>query len=895
VAQTPDVRVRLSAEGVDEVVNAMRRVQAEAKKTDGVKALQGAFSDLKSTLIGGLGIAAAVESLAELGKKSFENIVNIGLLSEKIGTSTEMLSVLSLAAKDVGVSQEQLGNGLIKLAKAQDQASQGSTKQVDAFKRLGISMQDVKSKDPGQLFVQIADRMGTFEGGAKKAAIAQVLFGKSGSDLIPVLNELANGGFQKVADKAHRMGLAMSQDVVDGAKRAHKALIDLGNIAEGVATQFLSGFAPAAADAMEQFGNAVAGEGGESAIGGMKKLGEYLGFLAKLIVAVFVSAGQIIGSYIGGIVEGVKHGIDQIKILGGGAITAISQYAQGDVVGAAATIVNTASLSKQRGAVGFDTAKSILTNLGGQLSKNFSNLTTSSDPIGHKPKAGGGTGDGNLTAIAKARLEFLKAQADNELAIMRTTNQLEGQENDRVYRDGLVSLQDYYDKRADLIDAETDAEIKNLQTKRDLIKKAPADDEAAQIKKQQELDAINAQITQKILERDGKIAANEDARFNAKKEHNLQEIELQEKIATAEGDRDQAAKLALDAEILKTEELLQKQGVAAEKIKEILDAVRSAGQGRVNFDISSQQGSRANNDLDLAKREIQRQADTGQINGLQAEAQILALEKDRITTLRAIGKSLTDNAAKSKDPALIQQAKDFNAAVDDIEASTNRVGIALAQMKNELAGEAKQAFTTFFVDASTGAKSFSQAFSDMAKSFEQSIAKMIAQLIELYLEMLLVHLLTPNATEDTGGGAVDMTGGLPGVSAFDSGGYTGDGGKFQPAGIVHRGEFVSDQETTRRYRPLLEMMHSGSMRGIRSSGGGSYAGGGYVGGGGAPVQVNIDTQGQPASQTQRQGPDGRAIIDVVIGQVAADIASGGKVHRAIENTYGVRRAGVKRV
>ena len=32
---------------------------------------------------------------------------------------------------------------------------------------------------------------------------------------------------------------------------------------------------------------------------------------------------------------------------------------------------------------------------------------------------------------------------------------------------------------------------------------------------------------------------------------------------------------------------------------------------------------------------------------------------------------------------------------------------------------------------------------------------------------------------------------------FSSGGYTGDGGKYEPAGIVHRGEYVVNSETTR--------------------------------------------------------------------------------------------------
>ncbi|MCP5743427.1 hypothetical protein NL353_26925, partial [Klebsiella pneumoniae] len=33
---------------------------------------------------------------------------------------------------------------------------------------------------------------------------------------------------------------------------------------------------------------------------------------------------------------------------------------------------------------------------------------------------------------------------------------------------------------------------------------------------------------------------------------------------------------------------------------------------------------------------------------------------------------------------------------------------------------------------------------------------------------------------------------------FSSGGYTGPGGKYQPAGIVHKGEYVFDQASTNR-------------------------------------------------------------------------------------------------
>lgn len=408
MAQTPDVRVRLSAEGVQEVIAAMKRIQDEAKKTDGVKALQKGFADLRNEMLGGLGVAAAVAGIVEMGKKAMENTVAIGLMSQKVGTTTETLSVLTVAAEDASVSQEDLFNGIQKLAKAQDQAAQGSTKQVDAFKRLGISIKDIKANDPGQMFVLVAQKLSQVESGSARAAIAQTLLGKSGANLIPVMKELANGGFEQVQAKAQRMGLVLSDDTVKSIEKAHAALIDLGHIAEGVATQFEAGFLPKAADAMEQLGTAISGDG----VNGMKKLGEYVGEVANYIAYVFVVTGHIIGAQFAAIITAIQTQFESLKILGSGAIDFIKKAATGDIFGAATSAKLTARDFGRSQAGGFAGIKGIYSGLEDQLITDYTNYQNPTPAIGDgkKPKGSGGDA-GNLTAIAKARAAFLEAQA----------------------------------------------------------------------------------------------------------------------------------------------------------------------------------------------------------------------------------------------------------------------------------------------------------------------------------------------------------------------------------------------------------------------------------------------------------------------------------------------------
>lgn len=68
-------------------------------------------------------------------------------------------------------------------------------------------------------------------------------------------------------------------------------------------------------------------------------------------------------------------------------------------------------------------------------------------------------------------------------------------------------------------------------------------------------------------------------------------------------------------------------------------------------------------------------------------------------------------------------------------------------------------------------------------------------------------------------------------AGFADGGYTGDGGKYEPAGIVHAGEFVFTKEQTRRAGVANLYAMAGALAG--------YANGGFVN----PLKQLVETQG----------------------------------------------------
>ncbi|OKW50819.1 phage tail tape measure protein [Escherichia coli] len=116
------------------------------------------------------------------------------------------------------------------------------------------------------------------------------------------------------------------------------------------------------------------------------------------------------------------------------------------------------------------------------------------------------------------------------------------------------------------------------------------------------------------------------------------------------------------------------------------------------------------------------------------------------------------------------------------------------------------------------------------RSFTRSVLSMMT---EILLKQAMVGIVGSIGSAIGGavGGGASASGGTAIQAAaaklhFATGGFTGTGGKYEPAGIVHRGEFVFTKEATSRIGVgnLYRLMRG-------------YATGGYVGGTGSPAQM----------------------------------------------------------
>lgn len=147
----------------------------------------------------------------------------------EIAAHGDKTGVLSLKLKELNNT----------LATQQDSLKQSA----DSFGKLGISTVDSagKQKDFNTILFEVADKFKTLPDGIDKSQIAMDLFGRSGKDMIKVLN-LGSAGIQDLEKQADALGLTLNantigkiNDLVESQKKM-KEQTDAIKIAVGTAT-----------------------------------------------------------------------------------------------------------------------------------------------------------------------------------------------------------------------------------------------------------------------------------------------------------------------------------------------------------------------------------------------------------------------------------------------------------------------------------------------------------------------------------------------------------------------------------------------------------------------------------------------------------------------------------
>ena len=257
----------------------------------------GHFSKI-AEIAGGIGLASGIEALGskvlDFGKNSINAFEDVGkevkLLQRYTGDSAEEMSKLRFAAEESGVSAETLAIALGKMSKAA-----ATTAGEKKFEAIGVSVKDMNGnmKSSSDIFTEVADKLGGMSNGVEKTNAVMQIFGRSGMELAPLLNQGA-AGIAKFKEEAQKFGLVLSQDNLDAVQKNIVAHREFHAAIEGMQVQLGQFLYPALTAVTKAFS-------------------EIVPVIAQALKPAFEALGAILNPIITLIQDGTKYIVDLMQ------------------------------------------------------------------------------------------------------------------------------------------------------------------------------------------------------------------------------------------------------------------------------------------------------------------------------------------------------------------------------------------------------------------------------------------------------------------------------------------------------------------------------------------------------------------------------------------------------
>lgn len=223
----------------------------------------------KASLVAGAAMTAAGAAITAFTTKAVMDFVETGSaindMAARTGMGTTALQEFGYAAGLSGASMDDVEKAAKRMSQtifgAAQEATAASEQQAaaiakgsneiivatgantDALAYLGLTYQDLANLSPEQQFTKIGFAIGAVQDATMQAALAQTIFGRSGTMLIPMLSE-GEASFRAMAKEAASLGLIMSEQDVAAADQLGDTMDQLKGALQGTAREVASALAP---------------------------------------------------------------------------------------------------------------------------------------------------------------------------------------------------------------------------------------------------------------------------------------------------------------------------------------------------------------------------------------------------------------------------------------------------------------------------------------------------------------------------------------------------------------------------------------------------------------------------------------------------------------------------
>lgn len=227
-----------------------------AKASEGVKG----FADSATTWLNpvtatftGMAAAAAATGLSIFGiSQRIETLAGVVDKANQTGLSAEFIQQLGFAADQSGVSVDGLLGGLSKMTVELGKAQLNSEETAKNLEQIGLTSEDLAGLKPEDQFLAIADAIAKLPSVAEKAAATVAVFGRSASEMAPLLGE-GEKGIRSLMEEAKNLKIGISTEDLQSIAKADDAMARMKSSLSSVVSNIAVSLAPV----FEQISNSL--------------------------------------------------------------------------------------------------------------------------------------------------------------------------------------------------------------------------------------------------------------------------------------------------------------------------------------------------------------------------------------------------------------------------------------------------------------------------------------------------------------------------------------------------------------------------------------------------------------------------------------------------------------
>jgi hypothetical protein len=209
--------------GVLREILALFTIEARTEELDRAEKRISSFREKLFSIVNVAAEAFAVGAIKEFVQSQVEVVTELERTATRLGLTTEQVEKYNLAAGLSGVSNEAMSTGLRFLSRNIGEAVSKGGSAAEAFQKLHVVLQEGgKTRGTNEVLEDLADRFQKIEDPAKRTQLAMQLFGRQGTELIPILSK-GSAAFKEAEESMKALGGPTSAATIESAKKVEES------------------------------------------------------------------------------------------------------------------------------------------------------------------------------------------------------------------------------------------------------------------------------------------------------------------------------------------------------------------------------------------------------------------------------------------------------------------------------------------------------------------------------------------------------------------------------------------------------------------------------------------------------------------------------------------------